>query len=218
MAAVKQRHGRAERLPRHRHRHGYAAIVLSGGYIEAGDRGRFRAEAGHVLFHKAFEAHWDLFGSGGAEILNIPLDIEHESAAGRCSDPDSIVKLAESDLHLAGVALLRDCVPSESPDDDWPDLLARDLGGCDRFRLDEWADTRGLHPASVSRGFRLAYGVSPKRFRLERMAARAARKICATGAPLSRIAADTGFADQAHMTRALVGLFGLTPMRLRRSS
>ena len=32
------------------------------------------------------------------------------------------------------------------------------------------------------------------------------------------IAAAAGFADQAHMTRAMVQLFGLTPRRLRRLS
>lgn len=203
-------------MPRHRHHHGYAAIVLSGGYVEAGDRGRFRAVPGHVLFHKAYEAHWDCFGPGGAEVLNVPLEVEHEFAAGRCADPDSIVRLAESDLRLAAAALARDCVQQELPYADWPDLLARDLGGSDRFRLDEWADAHGLHPASVSRGFRLAYGVSPKRFRLEQMAARAARNIRTSDSALSTVAADAGFADQAHMTRALVGLFGATPRQLRR--
>jgi hypothetical protein len=46
-------------LPRHRHESGYLALVLSGGYEEAGDRGRFHVHAGNVVLHGAFEAHMD---------------------------------------------------------------------------------------------------------------------------------------------------------------
>jgi hypothetical protein len=38
-------------MPRHRHLQRYAAIVLSGGYVEAGDAGRMRVRAGDVLVH-----------------------------------------------------------------------------------------------------------------------------------------------------------------------
>jgi hypothetical protein len=31
-------------------------VVLAGGYVEAGDQGRMRVAAGHVLLHRAYEA------------------------------------------------------------------------------------------------------------------------------------------------------------------
>jgi transcriptional regulator GlxA family with amidase domain len=48
------------------------------------------------------------------------------------------------------------------------------------------------------------------------MASGAARSIHSSSEALGKIATATGFADQAHMTRALVGLFGFTPTQLRR--
>ena len=54
-------------LSRHRHEASYAALVISGGYEEAGDRGRQRARAGDVVIHGAFEAH--LFQHGLNRVL-----------------------------------------------------------------------------------------------------------------------------------------------------
>ena len=46
-------------MDRHVHKRAYAALVLSGGYEEAGDSGRHRVQAGNVVLHEAFEAHLD---------------------------------------------------------------------------------------------------------------------------------------------------------------
>jgi hypothetical protein len=64
---------RASVLGRHVHEKAYAALVLSGGYEEAGDRGRFQVKAGDVIFHEPFEAHLDRFSEKGAAVLNIPI-------------------------------------------------------------------------------------------------------------------------------------------------
>ena len=103
-------------------------------------------------------------------------------------------------------------------DGDWPDLLAQELASQRVASLADWSDAHGLHTTSVSRGFRLAYGVSPKRFRLEQMAARAARRIRDTAEGLGQIAAGCGFADQAHMTRTIGRLFAVSPLELRHLS
>jgi hypothetical protein len=60
-------------LGRHSHEEAYAAMVLSGSYEEAGDQGRFQAEAGDVVLHDSFEAHLDRFPPSGAVILNVRL-------------------------------------------------------------------------------------------------------------------------------------------------
>lgn len=56
----------------HRHEGAYAAIVLSGGYDEAGERGRWHVRAGDVVIHDMFDAHCDRF-RGACEILNLHL-------------------------------------------------------------------------------------------------------------------------------------------------
>jgi AraC-like DNA-binding protein len=202
-------------VPRHHHLAPYAAIVLRGCYVEAGDRGRFRAEAGTVLLHDRFEAHQDTFGASGADILNLPLDRTPAAAFGRIGDPDAVVRAAARDRREA-VALLIVELDAEAGLDDWPDRLAADLRGCGVPSLGAWARAHGLTPSSVSRGFRLCYGVSPQRYRLEQRARRAAAA-CRPGAlPMAVIALDAGFADQAHMSRTLHRLYGRTPSALCR--
>jgi AraC-like DNA-binding protein len=204
----------ARSVPRHRHLAPYAAVVLRGSYVEAGDRGRFRVEAGDVLLHDRFEAHRDAFGPAGADILNLPCAGGPMPAIGRIDDPDRIARIAERDPAGAAAELLACFVPDERRIEDWPDLLADDLDG-DRVRsLGEWAEAHGLAASSLSRGFALAYGVSPKRFRIERRACRAARAIAAGERPFVSLALDLGFADQAHMSREVKRVAGLTPRGL----
>lgn len=91
-------HGRTV-LERHQHTNGYLAVVVSGGYEEAGDRGRFRVQAGDVICHEAFEAHLNRYNSVGADliVLPAPTTAEFPSAVGAVRDADAIVRLAEKD-------------------------------------------------------------------------------------------------------------------------
>lgn len=202
-------------VPRHAHLQPYAALVLRGGYVEAGDRGRFRAAPGDVLLHDRFESHQDQFERSGAEILNLWLP-RAPFAFGRVADPDSVARLAKRNAAAAARLLLRELVPAHQGEDDWPDRLARDLSADRVIRLEAWARRAGLRPQSLSRGFRLAYGVSPQRFRAEQRAARAARALSAGAERLADIAMEAGFADQPHMARTLRRLYALTPAALRR--
>lgn len=204
-------------VPRHHHLAPYAAIVLRGCYVEAGDRGRFLAEPGAVLLHDGFEAHQDAFGRRGAEILNLPLDRPPTASFGRIDDPDAILRAARHDRREA-IALLADALRAEDRGlDDWPDRLAAALRGNGVASLGAWARAHGLTPSSVSRGFRLCYGVSPQRYRLEQRARRAAAAARRPDPrPLAAIALDAGFADQAHMSRTLRRLYGRTPTALCR--
>jgi AraC-like DNA-binding protein len=72
----------------------------------------------------------------------------------------------------------------------------------------------GLRRYDVARQFRVLYGTSPHRYALRRRLD-VAREALHRGRPLVEIAADTGFADQAHFTRAFRAAFGLTPARYR---
>jgi AraC-like DNA-binding protein len=204
------------KFERHHHLGGYAALLVSGSCDEAGDRGRFRLRPGNVLIHEAFEAHQDHIGATGAYFINFALPASLGSTFGEVCDLDAIVLAHERDPREAVALLLEGLTIYPRSNRDWPDLLAEDLAMPRAFRLDDWAVSHGLNPASLSRGFRNAYGVTPKRYRFEQLASTAARAVGRTNEPLSHVAAACGFADQAHMTRALRSLFGLTPRQLRR--
>jgi hypothetical protein len=97
----------AQQLGRHRHPETYAAIVVSGSYLEAGDSGRKVVAAGAVVFHKPWEAHLNRIGSRGSRILNIRMtSLRAVAPFGVLSDPDAIVRLAERDPTAAANILL----------------------------------------------------------------------------------------------------------------
>ena len=203
------------RFARHHHRDAYVALLVSGTCEEAGDCGRFLARPGDVLVHRSFEAHQDTIGRKGALFINLRVDGSLSSSFGRVDNLDTIVRAYERDTAEAVALLVEQFRPCESHHRDWPDLLARRLADPRPFRLDEWAESNGLHPASLSRGFKAAYSITPTRYRLEQAVSRAARTVRASQSTLSMIAAESGFADQAHMTRAMSNLFGVTPGTLR---
>lgn len=209
-------HRAFERMPRHRHGEGYVALVLTGGYVEAGDRGRLRVEPGQAVVHGAYESHGNAFGGAGARVLNLPaFGAAVGEPLGHVDDADAIVRLAERDVGAAAALLGRTFRPSAVRLNDWPDLLATALAADPNLGLTDWAEAMGLAPQSLSRGFRQAYGVSPKRYRLELRALQALRRLPAWQGSMATLAAEMGFADQAHMTHAIVALTGQPPKRLR---
>lgn len=206
----------AAALPRHRHGEGYLAVVLAGGYLEAGDGGRIRARAGDAIVHRPFEAHLNCVPAAGAQVLNLPLADASLPAFGRIADPDCLARAAEQDLAEAARLACEAFRPAE-PEADWPDELARALSG-PRPSLRAWARERGVSPEHLSRGFRRAYGVTPQRFGWEARARAAWRALVTSHAPLAAVALDAGFCDQPHMSRAVLALTGRTPGAWRRST
>lgn len=211
------RHAPCATLPRHCHREPFVALVLHGGYDEAGDTGRHHVRAGDVIFHRAFESHLDRFSGPGAEVLVLPLDERWDGAElGAIADPDTIARTSETDPSEALDRLFAGLAPRVSEVGDWPEELARSLRRDPSLCLSDWAREFGLHPASLSRGFMQTFGTTPAAYRLAQRTRRAIDEAERSDLSLSRIAADCGFADQAHMTRAVAQLAGATPGALRR--
>jgi AraC family transcriptional regulator len=74
----------------------------------------------------------------------------------------------------------------------------------------------GVHPVSLSQGFRRFFKITPgeylRRLRIEF----AARQLRETNLPLSEIAAAAAFADQAHFARTFRQATNLTPLQFRK--
>jgi AraC-like DNA-binding protein len=200
-------------LPRHRHQCGYLALVVSGGYEEAGDQGRCHVREGDVVIHSGFEAHLNRYRRQGAEVLNLPLPPLLDTATPflRAADPDAAVRLAERDPQQAVEFLLATVKPLPPQSTDWPDDLAAALLLDPQLQIRHWAGSRGLALATVSRGFRKVFGVSPSAYRAQARGRLAWRRTVGGGEPLSLLALDCGFCDQAHMTRAVRAVTGKPP-------
>ena len=97
----------------------------------------------------------------------------------------------------AGVLRVRDLLREEYVREIGADELA-ELAGCSRF---------ALYRAFVAR-----YGMSPGDYQRQ-LRLRAARTLLAEGVSPAQAAAETGFTDQAHLTRWFGRCYGITPAR-----
>jgi AraC-like DNA-binding protein len=207
-------------LPRHRHLHAYATVVLAGTFEECGYVGRLRATAGDVLVHPAMDCHANHMVSAGVKLIRLNwTDRTGLGGLYRVNDVDLLARTAERDV-VEAAERLADALTAPWPlppgaRDDWPDALAASLSGRPSTEIASWADRHGLARETVSRGFAAAYGAPPAVFRGELRARAAWLRITRGADPLASIAQDTGFADQAHMTRWVQRLTGAPPTAWR---
>jgi AraC-like DNA-binding protein len=209
-------------LPRHRHLRAYATVVLVGSFEESGYNGRIHATAGDVLIHPALDCHGNQLVSAGVKLIRLSWpDATGIGGLYHLEDVDELARVAEKDVmeatHLLERALREKCLPARGQKNDWPDLLLADLAKRASTEIGVWAEVNGLARETVSRGFAAAYGIAPSVLRAELRARSAWLRITRSSERLCRIAAETGFADQAHMTRWIHRITGAPPAGWRRN-
>ncbi len=82
--------------------------------------------------------------------------------------------------------------------------------------LEELARAAGLSRFQLVRAFSTHLGLPPHAYRVQKRI-HLARRLIGEGRALAEAAITAGFADQAHMTRALTRAYGLTPGALARA-
>ena len=85
----------------------------------------------------------------------------------------------------------------------------------DRLSLADLAAVACLSPYHFSRSFKLALGVGPQRYVMQRRLERAKTLMRRTNQPLAWIAQEAGFSDQSHLTSIFRREMGKTPGRYR---
>ena len=112
------------------------------------------------------------------------------------------------------------CVsPPQGPVPDWLRHLLDTLEGQSQTtppRIGALARELGMHPVSLARAFRRERACSITEHLRGVRILRAGRLIARGGSGLAEIAAETGFADQPHLTRAFRAELGCTPGEFRR--
>lgn len=205
-------------IARHHHRAPYATVVLAGAYEESGDSGRLAARAGEILLHGPFSAHRDRISAAHTVVIDLPLPFDGREwpARAQFADPDRVVRLAERDPVEAVAEMMAGLMPAAAAgEEELPDQLSAVLREAEPPRIGEWAAACGRSREHVSRSFERVYGVSPAAYRADCQAKRAWRMIVGSDDSLAGIAAEAGYADQAHMTRAVTRLTGMSPGRWR---
>jgi AraC-like DNA-binding protein len=210
-------------LPRHRHLHPYATVVLGGAFEESGYSGRIRATAGDVLIHPALDCHGNIMVSAGVKLIRLGwFDRTGLGGFYHLDEVDMLARTAEKSTQDAAILLEnllgQKLSPSPGQANDWPDLLASALAKDGSLEIGAWAEQNGLAPATVSRGFHAAYGVAPATYRAELRARNAWLGVTRRDEGLAAIAIEAGFSDQAHMTRWVHRITGAPPALWRRRS
>ena len=157
-----------------------------------------------------------VLGMPASEVLDVHVKLEELLGP---SARELAELLANSDGDEEAFGLLERAVGSQianaGPD---PLVLAatRRLG-FPGSRVDQLAESLGISDRQLRRRFHREVGYGPKTLdrvlRFRRLVAQSGA-LASGESDLARVAADLGYADQAHMTRDCLRLSGLTPVRL----
>ena len=206
----------------HRHDWAQVSLLLAGGYVEDSDQGRARADGPGLSAKPGRFEHENRFGGAGALILSLNLEAvapeQYFLARPAAAGPDTLRRMAAGETGMIGLAGTLPGTPFAPAVASGPwlnhahDRLLAEPG----LSIAALARSFGLHPVRFARLFREAFAQSPSAARQNRRAAHAIDRIVRGATPLAEIAAAEGFADQAHLSRAVSQATGWSPGRLRR--
>jgi AraC family transcriptional regulator len=240
------RHAAGSRLPWHTHPGPTLCFVYAGTFTERFHGVTLECTPGTLKVTPADEPHTNRFGVSHTEGLLVEADASHLDRLGPCGSllgerrsvrdaalatmgwrlrgelrrQDTAAPLAIEGLLLEILAVAtreRELRLSGAPAR-WL-IQARDVLHDPEWTgsLGEVAATVGVHPVTLARGFRKAYGCSVGGYlRLVRVT-RAARQLAHSDAPLAEIALAAGFADQSHFSNVFRRETGFSPSGFRKA-
>ena len=239
MTLVETVYPEGEVLAAHAHQRPYVCTVLRGSFEETSGNVLRRCHSSTVLLRPAGETHADRFGPSGAICLNVELSERFVGRLQLCADlftrpvqldggaawllalrlgreyraPDEVSPLAVECLVLEMLLDAWRARKHRADDSRWLERARQLLH--DRFReclsLSEIAGCVSVHPVHLARQFRRRFGVTVgeyhRRLRVEFVCRQLSERRCC----LAELAAESGFADQSHLTRTFRRLIGVTP-------
>jgi len=241
-------HAGGSSLPWHHHDGPTLCFVLQGAFTETSGGERLTCMPETLKVMPAGERHCDEFDRGDARGLLVETDAERaREIRGRAPVLDERVALHggvsaaiarriyqefrrmddAAPLAIEGLVLELLAAISRQQKEALPSGIAswigqvRDLLHADissRPTLAELADAVGVHPVTLARSFRKAFGCSVgeylRRLRIER----ASDQLVSGDARLAEIALAAGFADQSHFSNVFRRRTGMSPSAFRREA
>jgi AraC family transcriptional regulator len=235
-------HTRARSIAVHEHELSYFLLPFAGGYRETHDGVTIDYDPFSIAFHPAGFVHSDEV-LGPERFFAIELQHEWQSRVGHLFDISAwrfelqhgeavwlAVQLLERFLQgeiddvfeidaiiseMLGIALR--LVDRDRPQRAWVNDVKRQLREryTERMTLEELGARIGIHPASLSRGFRVAEGITVGEYLSRVRVQQACRQMSDPNVTLADVAVACGFADQSHLTRVFKSLTGLPPGSFR---
>jgi AraC family transcriptional regulator len=226
------------RQARHAHEETTVTLVVSGSLRETVGRTEEVARALSIVVKPGDTEHADEFGAQGAHTLQVGLTT-HDATQLREWEPSArswrwthagpavpaflrllaLLRVQQRDETLieqgitSVLASLRE-VPDDSDQESprWLRIVREEIDDAgSSVRVRDLAARAGVHPVYLARQFRRFFGCSVVSYLQKARVRRAANLIAASSTPLSMVAFQTGFADQAHLTRSFKAGTGFTP-------
>jgi AraC-like DNA-binding protein len=224
------------RAPFHVHDQVTVVVPLSGYFVENTFKESVEGKPGAVIVETPESPHENIYGPGGGTNLRLRMNPELQSFV-ECGPHarSGLVRAHEIARGMAenmGDPLLLECAALEvlgivNNGPEWTprsrpaflrDIIAHLRANAGQ-RRDIATIARDAHvsPIRLVRSFRRTYGISLARFMRVLQLQSALSLLSDPAISLSAVAAETGFSDQSHMTRAFAQTYGLTPASMRRS-
>jgi len=226
----------------HEHEQGSIDFVLEGGGRGVYAGREVESRAGMVEFFREEIRHKFVGGGGGIRTMHVllPGDVLRGSAGLRDIALETLVHTRAQAIALALLGELHDTdessmLQAESLIHELIDEVTRAAarpraraGWIGTVRdylhevhgrpvtLAELADHAGVHRAHLAREFKSKLGVSVGAYHRAVRVQLAAQRLACGGVSIARVAHETGFADQAHLTRVFRDHFKVTPSVYRR--
>ena len=224
-------YGAASGMNAHSHDHHQLSFLLAGAIRERHGGREVETDLPSLCIKPAGLDHANDYGRDGAVILSVNIDPDSELAAWVGEDwawqarrPDAawsaLIRLLD-DPDLEAGDLLTDLLALTSdagPDGLVPDWLVglRDRLGDPEDGADfaEMARDAGIHRVQASRSFVRHFAIPPSVYRTRCRVSRALGLLPRADS-LAAIAAEAGFADQAHLCRTMRRQLGHSPRQMR---
>lgn len=232
------RHDRAVSIGVHEHTLSYFLLPFAGGYRETRDRVTIEYDPFSIVFHPAGFIHCDEM-PGPEKFFAIEFEAEWQSRIGHLFDLSAWrFELQHGEAVWLAIQLLQRFLDDELDDQFEVDAIVSEMLGialrlvdrdrpqrawvnevklllrthhAERVSLEELGARVGVHPAALSRGFRLDEGITVSDYLARARVQAACRLMTDVGLSLADVAVACGFADQSHLTRVFKSLTGSPP-------
>lgn len=226
-----------EEVPRHTHDEAHFVLVLAGGYMSSAIGAPLVSSTAMLVFNPAGTTHRDRFHQGRGSFLAVSGGPEqHEGRAAMVRDPYTIwtahlIAHEIADCHLPAIGLdgrahqlvaAVQALTSDEPRDaacppSWLKRAFEMSFTADDVDLSvaDLAAEAGVHPVHLARVFKRYLLCSPGEHLRGRRLERAVAMLGESRASLADVAQASGFADQAHFSRAFRTAFRSTPSTWR---
>lgn len=229
-----------EQVHSHAHDDAHFVLALDSGYRSLAHDPATPAGlafgAGALVWNPAGVEHRDCFDEAGGRFLSVSFNPppgarrdEPRRLRGRAGSAARRLVGATArfrpgdDLILEGLALEMAAgalSPSDLAEDPAPGWVWRarevigDLASRPGLEVRDVAAAVGVHPVALARRYRRHFGQTPGAA-IRQMRADLASGLVGRSGDLAGVAADAGYADQSHMTREFLTIYGLTPGQYR---